>query len=387
MIFAEYGAEAGTYERVIARLNAVRLSEVLQKAAVLTTLWDAWTCPEDELPVLAWALSVDYWNPTWPVHRKRQVVAEALTYHRRKTTPAGVRMALSYRDASLVGYHLPRHGFFCDKSVSLAEEAAWANALPEIRIYDPAPAIIAGPAHRFAGVNLFARADARLSRKAILIDGGTSTTLTIRPSGAMEKITFPAARRSMMIAGRGAILKLAGPAVLKERVLAIHPVNADADYVRPAASTGDNGTFISASKKLQSGVEAVFTPVRRGGLRIVAPAAIVRGYISLKFSAQAGRLTGHKPLNVVGKSRVARLPFTAAWTVGWSRVLTRSRMPQGRRVAGRSEPLVTGFMEAIKAASAARDTDSISLNATRRVTFADLRNLKAGITFGDRRSN
>lgn len=387
MIRAEMTPDAKPYERVLARINAERLDGIKPSVDKLATLWNAWTCPPNELPKLAWALSVDFWDANWPVHRQRQVVAEALTFHRRKTTPAGARMALSYRDADLVNYNLPRDGFFVDKAVSSAEEKIWIDGLPEIRIYDPAPVVRAGPVRRFAAFNLFARGDARLSRKAVLRQGDAETALTIRPSGLMEKITFPAQKRSMMIAARGARLRLAGPSVLKERVLAIHPVTSDAAYVRSVASSGDDGTFISSSKHLKSGVKAVFTPVRKGGLRIAAPVAITQGYLSLKYSAQSGRLTGHRPLNVVGKSRVARKAFTAAWRVGWSRQIPRSRIAQGRLVAARSEPLVQGFMEAIKSAAALRDTDFISLNATRRLTFADLRNLKAGTKFGDRRSN
>ena len=362
-------------------------------------------------------MSVDVWNDDWPVKRKRKVVAEALTYHRRKTTPAGVRMALSYRDAELVSYNLPRHGFFCDLAVSAEREKAWAERLPEIRIYDPAAIIRPGPAHRFAGVNLIARGDARLSRKAVLVEPGEAasatarrqsfgaqsagqaqsadttvrteklTRLEIRPQGLGEKITFPARRRSMLIAGRGQTLRQAGPRKLDETILAIRPSVAGGDYVRPAAVNGDNGAFVAASRQLQTGVEAVFSPAGRGGRRVVAPVAIVNGYTSLKYSGKSSAATAHHPLNVVGKSRVTRKPFSACWTVGWSRQLPRGRFAQGRKVAAPSEPLVATFIEAVKAASALRDEDAISLNASRRLTFADIRNIKAGTCFGDRRSN
>ena len=386
MIVSELPANAGAFERTLGQVNAERLNNIRSQIPVLETLWDAWSCPESELPLLAWALSVDVWNDDWPVKRKRKVVAEALTYHRRKTTPAGVRMALSYRDAELVSCNLPRHGFFVDRAVSAEREKVWAESLPEIRIYDPAVIVRSGSPRRFAGVNLFARGDARLSRKAVLVEGGKETRLVIRPQGLSEKITFPARRRKMLIAGRGQSFRRAGPRKLDETVLAVRPSIAGGAYVRPAAVDGDNGAFVAASKKLQTGVEARFTPAGRGGLRTVAPVAIANGYISLKFSRKAGVSTAHHPLNVVGKSRVTRKPFSACWTVGWSRQLPRGRFAQGRKVAAASEPLVLTFIEAIKAASALRDEDAISLKATRRLTFADIRNIPAGTKFGDRRS-
>ena len=387
MIVSEAPVNAGTFERALGQVNADRLDKIRGQIPVLETLWDAWSCPESELPLLAWALSVDVWNDDWPVKRKRKVVAEALTYHRRKTTPAGVRMALSYRDAELVSYNLPRHGFFCDLAVSAAREKAWAENLPEIRIYDPAATVRPGPAHRFAGLNLVARGDARLSRKAVLVEGESETRLEIRPQGLGEKIIFPARRRAMLIAGCGQALRLAGPRKLDETILAVRPSIAGGAYVRPAAVNGDNGTFVAASRQLQTGVEAVFTPAGRGGRRTVAPVAIINGYTSLKYSGRSSAATAHHPLNVVGKSRVTRKPFSACWTVGWSRQLPRGRFAQGRKVAARSEPLVLTFIEAVKAASALRDEDAISLKATRRLTFADIRNIKAGTRFGDRRSN
>ena len=59
MIVSEAPANAGTFERVLGQVNADRLEQVRGQVPVLGTLWDAWACPESELPLLAWALSVD----------------------------------------------------------------------------------------------------------------------------------------------------------------------------------------------------------------------------------------------------------------------------------------------------------------------------------------
>lgn len=60
----------------------------------IKTLWTPATCPEAQLPWLAWALSVDEWDAAWPVETKRQVVAASIEQHRRKGTVGALRRAL-----------------------------------------------------------------------------------------------------------------------------------------------------------------------------------------------------------------------------------------------------------------------------------------------------
>lgn len=56
----------------------------------LRDLWVPGACPEVVLPWLAWALSVDEWYSTWPADRRREVVSESVSIHRRKGTRAAV---------------------------------------------------------------------------------------------------------------------------------------------------------------------------------------------------------------------------------------------------------------------------------------------------------
>jgi phage tail P2-like protein len=58
-------------------------------------MWNAWQCPEPVLPFLAWAVSVDVWESSWPVELQRQVVSSSLEIHRYKGTPKGVKLALA----------------------------------------------------------------------------------------------------------------------------------------------------------------------------------------------------------------------------------------------------------------------------------------------------
>lgn len=55
-------------------------------------------CPADLLGWLAWALSVDEWDPAWPEARKRAVCAASFEVHRRKGTVAAMRQALAAVD-------------------------------------------------------------------------------------------------------------------------------------------------------------------------------------------------------------------------------------------------------------------------------------------------
>lgn len=82
---------ASELERALAFVDSARL-EVLEIA--VRHAWNPQTCPAPFLPWLAWALSVDVWNPDWPEARKRAVIAASFQVHRHKGTRRAVREAL-----------------------------------------------------------------------------------------------------------------------------------------------------------------------------------------------------------------------------------------------------------------------------------------------------
>lgn len=57
----------------------------------LRTLWDPQTCPAELLPYLAWALSVDRWDYSWPEATKRKIIASAFFVHQHKGTISSLR--------------------------------------------------------------------------------------------------------------------------------------------------------------------------------------------------------------------------------------------------------------------------------------------------------
>ncbi len=82
--------------------NATTLERATAKACaamtalpvLLRTLWHPATCPAPLLPYLAWSLSVNYWESTWPEATKRAVIQSSCLMHQRKGTTWALRQAL-----------------------------------------------------------------------------------------------------------------------------------------------------------------------------------------------------------------------------------------------------------------------------------------------------
>jgi phage tail P2-like protein len=74
-------------ERALNKLVKQRLANL---PWYLREVWNPQTCPEHLLPWLAWALSIDSWDATWPVHIKRARIASAIAVQRRKGTVQSV---------------------------------------------------------------------------------------------------------------------------------------------------------------------------------------------------------------------------------------------------------------------------------------------------------
>ena len=74
------------------------IREGLDTDVPIDRLWSAQDCPVDLLPILAWALSVDYWDADWPENIKRQVIAASVFVHKHKGTRAALDKALDALD-------------------------------------------------------------------------------------------------------------------------------------------------------------------------------------------------------------------------------------------------------------------------------------------------
>lgn len=81
--------------------NSTPLERALAKACAMPRspeeirkLWNHRTCPLPLLPWLAWAWSVDEWDPAWSEAQQRAIVGASIQMHRKKGTAWAVREAL-----------------------------------------------------------------------------------------------------------------------------------------------------------------------------------------------------------------------------------------------------------------------------------------------------
>ncbi|WP_408586581.1 phage tail protein I [Novosphingobium sp.] len=79
-------------ELALEQLASLRLDAV---DTDLRPLWSADLCPPALLPYLAWGLSVDQWDASWPLATRRARVRDAIAVQRGKGTIAAVRRVVA----------------------------------------------------------------------------------------------------------------------------------------------------------------------------------------------------------------------------------------------------------------------------------------------------
>ncbi|ESQ89987.1 tail protein [Asticcacaulis sp. AC460] len=82
--------------------NATNLEKALAAAvqipalpSTMRNLWNPDLCPVALLPWLAWALSIDNWNPDWSVEVRRERIRQAIALQRIKGTRQSVADAIA----------------------------------------------------------------------------------------------------------------------------------------------------------------------------------------------------------------------------------------------------------------------------------------------------
>ncbi len=63
-------------------------------AVTVTDVWDPALCPENFLPWLAWAMSLDVWQEHWHEQVRREFVRHSVAFHRHKGSPAIIAEAV-----------------------------------------------------------------------------------------------------------------------------------------------------------------------------------------------------------------------------------------------------------------------------------------------------
>lgn len=121
--------------------NATELELALEQASVgidgmhepVGYLWDPGTCPAPLLSWLAWAFSVDDWEPGWGEDTRRNVIRASVDVHRHKGSLGSVKAALKaagFGDSSIVeGMQAePYDGAFVhDGSENHGDVLSWAE--------------------------------------------------------------------------------------------------------------------------------------------------------------------------------------------------------------------------------------------------------------------
>mgnify|MGYP001074390049 CR=1 FL=1 len=97
----------------------------------LPALWDATECPEHLLPWLAWALSVDSWDPEATDAEKRALIQSNQERHKKKGTAGAVLSALSeagYAGATIIEGigQVRRNGSYRRTGLLLRNSSHWA---------------------------------------------------------------------------------------------------------------------------------------------------------------------------------------------------------------------------------------------------------------------
>jgi phage tail P2-like protein len=124
-------ANATLYERTLAS----EVQRLLDLDIPIRELWNPQTCPENLLPYLAWAMSVDIWDSSWELPKRRSVVANAFAHHRLKGTLRAIEIYLGLIDSQIIKAQQPTQTLFSGPSLTKEQREAWLAKLPQVRVW------------------------------------------------------------------------------------------------------------------------------------------------------------------------------------------------------------------------------------------------------------
>ena len=112
---------ATVYERTLAS----EVQRLMDLDIPIRKLWNPWECPESLLPYLAWAMSVDIWDSSWPLAKRRSVVANAIAHHRIKGTLQAIETYLGLIGTRIIKAQQPSQKLFSGPSLTKQQREAW----------------------------------------------------------------------------------------------------------------------------------------------------------------------------------------------------------------------------------------------------------------------
>jgi hypothetical protein len=223
---------ATEYERTLAS----QVDRLLDLDIPIRVLWDPWNCPENLLPYLAWALSVDLWDPTWPITKRRSVIANAINHHQIKGTLKSIETYLGLVGSEIVRATLPPAKIFSGASLSKDQREAWLAKLPQVRVYQQ---YLLGAAKKriFSGGSRYHsflekkfptpnEAITRLSKKAKWVVDGVETDTKIENDDSYFRIFVKAVRPYSLFCNTplNSRKKFPVPSTASNRIVTIAPL-------------------------------------------------------------------------------------------------------------------------------------------------------------------
>ena len=111
-------------EQTAARIDSIPID--------FASLLNPYECPVDNLPWLAWQMSVDEWDDNWDEQVKRDVIANAIAVHRHKGTPGALKLALQslgYEDVEIIEPSTAKYdgAYIYDGSITYGNDMHWAE--------------------------------------------------------------------------------------------------------------------------------------------------------------------------------------------------------------------------------------------------------------------
>ncbi|RLQ88918.1 phage tail protein I [Notoacmeibacter ruber] len=369
----------GPVEEIMAAVTEAQLSERADEALKLLTLWNAWDCPAAELPLLAWALSVEVWDDGWPLDKKRRVVAESLALHRQKTTIAADRKVISYIDAELLTYHLPRDGFAIGSEVAGEDRQKWLLSLPEVRIYPlpPRRTDISGlpvvgdePLPGTSEIAKARRAELIGRNETIpLMCSGTRLRPDNVPTSEIERVTIPKPFQASCQVGTAPFDAEVAPAPGFEAIFTF-------DYRRPGGAIEAGRPSLNPAEVTPKIVPMLREPedaIEDGGT-IDAPLSPMPGpggyYLSIRINDGSAPAIEGITGSAIGYGRLGRKPFTKELGVLMLRA-DEPAMPFDGPLTDDPADRVTALYQAIGGVQALRDTVHVDLNMIEELTVDD----------------
>ena len=254
---------ASPVERGLDEMSSRRVAAL--PAALPETAWDASRVPVAWLPALAWALSVDLWDPGWSAELQRAAIADAYAQHRLKGTPAGLKRALDHIGAV---YNLvERPG---DKAFTVSVEVLNLDAIT-----------LPSEAQMLALLGRVKRASVHLSVSAV---SGTKVEIAIGIAAAAAAIA-PATARLVIAEGAAPAADTTAPTVAISGVpaVALGPFVATFTFSEAVqgfelgdiAVGGTGGGAASAFAPVSATVyTAVITPAATGTVTVDVPPGV-----------------------------------------------------------------------------------------------------------------